>query len=179
MKLENILLIAGSGRNVGKTFLACYLIEKFSLQYNITALKISPHFHPEINNNNKRIYQTDNVIIQKETNRETLKDSSRMLNAGASEVYYLQVNDQNIAEALQALDQHNFREKPIICEAASLRKFIVPGILFFVEKKSEILVDKNSDMKQLADIILPSNFDTKDVKINDIWFDGLKWQMAN
>ena len=41
----NILTIAGTGRNVGKTTLACSIIKKMALNARITAIKITPHFH--------------------------------------------------------------------------------------------------------------------------------------
>ena len=43
-KFENILLIAGSGQNVGKTTFACQLIQNVQNQKPI-AVKITPHFH--------------------------------------------------------------------------------------------------------------------------------------
>ena len=44
MKIPNLLLIAGTGTKSGKTSLACKIIEQFK-NLNITAIKISPHFH--------------------------------------------------------------------------------------------------------------------------------------
>ena len=49
MHLANLLIISGSGKNVGKTLLACQIIKHFSRNSTVIGLKISPHFH----NNNK------------------------------------------------------------------------------------------------------------------------------
>lgn len=40
---KNLLIIGGTGRNVGKTTLANLLIKKFSLQIEIIGLKVSTH----------------------------------------------------------------------------------------------------------------------------------------
>ncbi len=170
----NIILIAGSGRNVGKTYLACKLIENLSENLSITAVKISPHFHNEINQH-ETVYQNNHVIIQKESNSERNKDSSRMLKAGASEVFYVQVEDNHLSSTLPVLNRYIFGNKPVICESASLRKYLIPGIFFFVENNQNNVIKKNSDLKQKADVILQSDFDKKDLNINDIWFDGIKW----
>ena len=42
---NNILTISGTGKNVGKTSLACRIIHRLSATHKLTAVKISPHFH--------------------------------------------------------------------------------------------------------------------------------------
>ncbi len=44
--MPNILLIAGTGRNVGKTLLACEIIQQLSKTMAVTAIKTSSHEHP-------------------------------------------------------------------------------------------------------------------------------------
>ena len=47
ISFPNLLLVAGNGRNVGKTWLVCRIIEKISQNQKVTAVKISSHYHPE------------------------------------------------------------------------------------------------------------------------------------
>ena len=101
MKLPNWLILVGTNRNAGKTSLACKVIEDHRSQ-GITAIKISPHFHP-VEENDNVISRTNNYVIIKEEKKGTGKDSSRMLDAGASEVFYIQVWDNNLNEAIKEL----------------------------------------------------------------------------
>ncbi len=44
VKIQNLLLVAGTGTKSGKTSLACRIITQFR-DLGITAVKITPHFH--------------------------------------------------------------------------------------------------------------------------------------
>ena len=87
MIFPNLLLIAGTGTRSGKTSMACKIIEQFP-DLEITAIKISPHFHETttglISKSEKKGYS-----IYEETNRGTLKDTSRMLHSGAHKLNIL------------------------------------------------------------------------------------------
>jgi uridine kinase len=83
MLIPNLLLIAGTGTRSGKTSMACRIIEQFS-DLKITAIKISPHIHERtdglIPKTEKKGYS-----VYEETNSNTSKDTSRMLNSGLTE----------------------------------------------------------------------------------------------
>ncbi len=50
INFNNVILISGSGRNCGKTTVACHIISQLAKMGQVTGLKISPHFHiTEIN----------------------------------------------------------------------------------------------------------------------------------
>ena len=46
IRLPNLIIVSGTGQNVGKTTFVQSVINKFSSQ-NITAIKISPHKHEQ------------------------------------------------------------------------------------------------------------------------------------
>ena len=96
LKLPQLLLIAGNGRDSGKTTLACLIIQKFSTDHQIIALKISPHKH-RIAAGGKVICDTENLYIAEETNPGTGKDSSRMLQAGAGRSFFICCDGGSIA----------------------------------------------------------------------------------
>lgn len=155
----NILLIGGAGRKVGKTLLACNLIRHFASEMNITAIKISPHMHnqPDMAD----IIQTSpSFLILKENNPDSHKDSARMLKSGAAEVFYIQATDNFLTEATDILLQFHIKDKPVICESAGLRKYVKPGLFFYVTSTENSSSDKNNDLKDLADIriSLTNNF---------------------
>jgi len=130
MKLSNWLIIAGAGRNTGKTTLACSLLELYS-HNSPAAVKISPHFH-DLDPDENILVRTQEFIIVKE-NRINQKDSSRMLQAGAAESYYVQVKDDSIDSMLAELLKLTGRGRPVICESGYLRTVIEPGLYFFMD----------------------------------------------
>jgi len=121
------MLLAGTGRNVGKTTLACQLIEHFSLKNEIIAIKISSHFH-ELLDNNEILYTEPNLTIIQERNNSKNKDSSKLLLSGAKKVFYIQAIDETLPLALNWLKLNIKPTETVICEAGGLRKLMIPGL---------------------------------------------------
>lgn len=149
MNLTNLLLISGTGRNVGKTTLVCAIIKKFSAKHKIIALKITPHFHNV--NPGLIIEKNEKFIISEEINIEYDKDTALMLKAGASKVYFIQVIDIYLKEAVKFIFEYIDTTALIICESARLRTLITPGIFILLNSKQN--VEKNKDLFNFADEI--------------------------
>lgn len=140
---NNILLVSGGGRNVGKTSFVCATIEKFAQQqHEIVGIKISSHFHA-LPNSLPLLFSDDTLVIARETLRHTAKDSSRFLAAGAAEVLYVQAKNDGLQRAVPQLV--NFiRNRACICESGGLREFITPGLhVYFTntENNKELLFE--------------------------------------
>lgn len=148
-KLDNILLISGNGRNVGKTFLACNIIKFLSEKHNVTAVKISSHFHSVPANANVLAKTGDYIILTE--NQITKKDSSLMLQAGAEKVFYIMVKQQNIRNAFSFI-QSFLGDKPVVIESGGLGEIIQPGLFFFVKRKGDEIA-KNRGLIQNARMI--------------------------
>lgn len=100
-KINNLLIVAGTGRKSGKTSMVCGIIRQF-MDKGIVAVKISPHFHepspglvPVIVKNEYRLYEESDGISS--------KDTSRMVNAGSKRVFYIQVSDNYIVDAFSEI----------------------------------------------------------------------------
>ncbi len=134
--LPNILLIAGNGRNVGKTTLACQIISFFAAKTEVTGLKISPHFH-SFNHDDVR-FKNENLIIieEKEISK---KDSSAMLQSGAKKVYFAMVNPKQLKYEMDNILQI-LPKGLIICESGGLHEFVVPGLFLMVKRKGEEII---------------------------------------
>lgn len=130
--IPNLLMIAGTGRKVGKTTLACELIWQTSLKYSVIAIKISPHFHEQAPGQHFIAQNSDYHIIE-ETNPNTAKDSSRMLQAGACKVYYIQTNDSNLYKTLSLVFKLVPNNLPMICESGALLRYAKPGLFLLVK----------------------------------------------
>jgi hypothetical protein len=130
MKLENLLLVAGSGRNSGKTTIICKLIEQFH-GLGITSIKISPHFHTP-SGGLVTVSGGEGYEIYEETNLISSKDTSRMLGSGAEKVYYIQTMESAINESFCNTYKNITPGKPVICESPSLINYIEPGVFIIM-----------------------------------------------
>lgn len=130
MKLDNLLLVAGSGRNSGKTTIVCKIIDQFR-HFGIASIKISPHFHDPsdglIHFSGKSGYE-----IYEETNMNISKDSSRMLKSGAEKVYYIQTIEESLNNAFSNTYMNISSGKPVICESPALINYIEPGVFIIM-----------------------------------------------
>ena len=134
LKLPQLLLIAGTGRDSGKTTLVCHIIRKFSPLQPLIAIKITPHFHKN-SESGKVLIDTENLYIAEETDSTTGKDSSSMLKAGASHSYFIMVKDENLEEAFLCIRELIPINSLIICESGGLRFHVEPGLFFIMNKK--------------------------------------------
>ncbi len=153
MYLENLLLIGGSSQNVGKTTFAINLLNLFSKNYNIIAIKTSCHFHG-ILNTDIVISNNEEFTIVKETVTNTGKDSARMLNAGAKEVYFIQAKDEFIEKAFLYLYEKIDNNNLIICETASLRKYIIPEVFIALVNNKNHKLNSNKSILKKADFTI-------------------------
>lgn len=133
INLPNLLLVSGSNRNVGKTTFICKVINQIAKAQDIYAIKITPHFHNS-RENKRVILSTENVFIAEELDQNSQKDSSLMIQAGAKKVFYIEVQNDNYETILEFVKKFP-KDIPIICESASLRKFVQPGLFILIDDK--------------------------------------------
>lgn len=127
--MDYLLIISGAGRNVGKTTLACRLIEKYKKHLPVTAVKISSHFH-DLSTLQKIVVQQEGLIISEEQDRTSSKDSSRYLQAGAAHAIYVQSTSENIPLVHRWMTEN--LKGLVICESASLGSHVIPDQAVFV-----------------------------------------------
>lgn len=160
-RLTNLLIVAGTGRNSGKTTIACNIIGRFSY-LNIIAIKISPHFHEACEGleliKNKRDYK-----IYRDTNAGNSKDSSRMLAAGASTAYFIQVYDHHLCKAFEALLDHTGPQHIFVAESPALRKCTEPGVLIIADNPGSANKKDLGEIMDKADIIIETEFCRNDI----------------
>ena len=160
--MTNLLLIAGNGRNAGKTTLACRIIEHLSKNISVTGLKISPHFHNF--NESEVLIRSEHFIVIDEKQNST-KDSSLMLNAGADKVLFVMVKQEHLHEAL--IQIYNLIANAIIvCESGGLREFVEPGLFLFVKRTGYEIVKKH--LINYSPIIVNNNGSDFDLEIEKI-----------
>jgi hypothetical protein len=136
-RVANLILIGGSGRNVGKTTFACLLIGELSKKNKVIAIKIS-NIKPDDNSfhgfHEKSI--EGNYEIFEEIGLGD-KDSQRMLAAGASRSFFVRTTDNFGEEAFGSLIKQIDENSLLVCESNSLRKFVEPRAFVMVGNKKD------------------------------------------
>jgi hypothetical protein len=144
-RYENLLVVGGSGRNVGKTELVCRIIQKVSANLAIYALKVSA-ISPDTGVQPAPHRAELGAGLFEEHRADTDKDTSRMLRAGADRVFYLHSNGAAIMEHIERFHASVPAGIPVICESNSLYSYINPGLFVLVQgsgttSKTRIAVD--------------------------------------
>jgi hypothetical protein len=172
MFIPNLLLIAGTGTKSGKTTMACRIIEQFR-NLNINAIKISPHFHETTQGLNTIRTETGYAIYE-ETNRDTTKDTSRMLRAGAGKVYFAKVLDNRLQFVFEKIISIIPEGTPIICESPALRNYIEPGV-FVIMASGSTNNNKNISHLQSLPHVMYKLEELKDVSSLPLEFEDGEW----
>jgi hypothetical protein len=177
IQMPQLLIIAGTGRNTGKTTLACNIIRMANPLKSIIAIKITPHFHKN-SISGKVLTNNANLYIAEETDSFTGKDSSLMLKAGATQSFFVMTTDDYLKEALPEILELIPSDTLIICESGGLRHHIIPG-LFFIMKNSETAKLKPGAEKllPLADRLITFDGEKRDFDLNSIEIIDNKWTL--
>jgi hypothetical protein len=126
---NDFFLISGSGRNVGKTTLACLIIEALSTKGMVTAVKISKHVH-SLTEMQKVIFELPGLRIAEELDRTSTKDSSRYLQSGATRSLFIQAEESMFPKLASWLEEH--LSGTVVCETGYLGNFLIPTKAIFV-----------------------------------------------
>jgi hypothetical protein len=145
--IPNLLIVSGTGSKSGKTTMVCRLIGQFR-DLKPVAIKISPHFHEKTGGLLERASDTG-YSIHAETDPDSGKDTSRMLKAGASEVFLLEVWNADVAKVFNELTRQIPAGTPIICESTSLRNHFEPGLFILMTAATE---NSRPDLEHLKEL---------------------------
>lgn len=167
LSLNNVLLIEGNGRNVGKTTLGCKLITKLSKDHKVVAIKVSPHFH-QLTGSVIVLEEPGSIVIASEQDKDSGKDSSRYLNAGASEVFYVQCMSEGLVTLSLWLKDNINPEIPVVCESGGLGRIVRPGYNILIMSGIGEQSFK-SDFETIYNNDHPENVDTNINWQNQIW----------
>jgi hypothetical protein len=170
--IPNLLLIAGTGTKSGKTMMACRIIRDFP-DLKIIAVKVTPHFH-ETTPGLVLISEGAGYVVYEETERNSFKDTSRMLNAGADKVYFAKVWDEQLFEVFNEIMKIIPAGTPVICESPALRNFAEPGAFIVMTSNT---INKHKDIKHLQNLphVMFHLEELENIETLPIRFEGGKW----
>jgi len=178
LHLPNWIIVYGTDRNSGKTTLITRIIHKFSTYLSISGLKISPHFHP-LEESTQIVIKTDQYVITREQNRDSGKDSSRMLEAGAKQVYYVQVWDNKLESVLPGILEQVKTTDAVICESGCARNLNKPGLFLILNRKGNTNVKESlAQLHPLADAFIEFDGSGFNFDIDRIAFENGNWKLG-
>lgn len=179
ISLKRMLLIGSTGPNSGKTVLACSLIERFRKTSPVVGVKVTT-----IKKRNGRCPRggvgcgvcsslDGDFAITEETNRNSHKDTCRLLAAGADRVLWLRVMKDCLKTGIEALLEVIPHDVPIVCESNSLRGIVKPGVFIMIAGGGAVLrkVTARRVIKHADRVVRSSggrlNFDVEQISLHD------------
>lgn len=154
---RNMIIVGGTGRNVGKTEFVCRLIQKSSRTMDIYGLKVSSIYpDEELFHGDHSEDESRNALFE-ETRTEGTKDTSRMLRAGAKRVFYLRSDDKSISSAFREFRQRLPEGAVVVCESNSLVNIVQPGLFIVVRSVDGEVKPRALPLLEMADGIVVSD----------------------
>lgn len=173
----DFMIVSGNGRNTGKTSFVEQVIKRNAGNHHITAIKVSPHFHTA-DKKQDLLAGTEDFTILEEKDISGMKDSSRLLRAGAVKVYYIETKDANLRDALNILLESEDISGPVICESGGMRKLITPSLFIMLTRPD---LHENtpsfSSLSAKADIIVNYHDREFDLCPQNIVFSERGWEI--
>jgi hypothetical protein len=171
---SNFIIISGSGKKVGKTYLAVALIRHFSVQSPIIALKISPHRHDRLGNV-LIISDKDGYRLFRELEVHD-KNSGQFLAAGAQASFFLETEDGSLRTAIEEFSMKcNPLNLPVVCESGALGTIIKPGVMIYIASHENPPAPFKQSTRKSADIVLPAGQFSSSEAIKSIELSGNNW----
>jgi molybdopterin-guanine dinucleotide biosynthesis protein A len=184
VKIKKMLMIGSAGSNAGKTELACALIKRLSKAAEIVGIKITT-----IKEQDGRCPRggegcgvcaslNGNFVITEETDRDSNKDTARLLKAGAAQVFWLRVIKGHMEDGMSSLLEVMGPNAVSVCESNSLRQVVEPGLFIMVKGPAGQQWKWSAQgVKHYADKIVTSDGSSFDFDIERIRLVDGKWAM--
>ncbi|MEI6787101.1 MAG: molybdenum cofactor guanylyltransferase [bacterium] len=168
----DILMIGSAGRNAGKTLLACDLIRRYASTQSLVAVKVTT-IKEESGGACPRGEVGCGVCgdfhgrydLAQVHDGPPNKDTTRLLEAGASKVFWLRVRDAHLAEGIEATLKLIPDGQPAIWESNSARRVLTPAAFLVLREKGNARIKESCQrVMDVADRILD--------------FDGTGWDLS-
>lgn len=184
MKLDGMLMIGSAGRNAGKTALACEVIKKFCKSTDIIGVKVTT-----IKAKNGKCPRggrgcgvcsslDGDFCITEELKKNSSKDTSKLLAAGAHRVFWLRVMRSHLEQGLTALLSVIGSDAISVCESNSLRHVVEPGLFLMITAPNlKRWKDSARNVRRYVDKVVASDGSSFDFDIDEIKLTKHRWQI--
>ena len=179
---SNFLIIGSTGRNTGKTEFACRIIEKNAPQKELIGVKVIP-----VDKNEGVCHRpmegcglcdslTGDYKIIEETTTDSLKDTSRMLSAGAKRAYLLIVDRNSLQKGIDAVLRILPNNALVVIESNTIRKVIEPGLFLVIKELTNHSVKQScAEVIEFADKIVEFNNMNWDFHPDNVLIQNKRW----
>lgn len=161
LQRPEMLMIGATGRNTGKTELACRIIRRYAASVPIAGLKVTTVERadgscPHGGEGCGACSSLDEPwCLTRELDDDSGKDTSRLLASGAREAYWLRVKHGGLVEGAEALLARVPLGYAAVCESNSLSTVVEPGLFLQVRAASERTVKPSArTVAHLADCVV-------------------------
>lgn len=173
-----MLLLGSTGRNSGKTVLACAVIRHLSPQIPVIGLKVTTiHGTGDVcprGGEGCGVCSSleGNYCITLEEDTGTGKDTEKMIAAGAEKVYWLRVRAGCMEEAVEAIGKVIPNGKPVVVESNSLRHLVEPGVFIVMKPNgSQAIKPSAQEVLDFADRVVEGDEANPGIDISDVRFE--------
>lgn len=159
-----MLMIGATGRNAGKTELACRIIRRHATAAPIAALKVTtveradgtcPHGDESCGACSTL---AESWCVTRELDADSHKDTSRLLASGAREAYWMRVTREALRDGAAGLLAHAPTGWASVCESNSLSRVVEPGLFLQVQAANERTIKPSAlAVASLADRVVVSD----------------------
>ncbi|MFV0436867.1 MAG: hypothetical protein ACK5PS_05680 [Desulfopila sp.] len=172
--LPRLLIVGGTGRNVGKTACVCEIIRKISPRFEVFALKVSAVFPDEKKFHGAHDRAQATSGLTEEICRDGGKDTMRMLQSGAKRVFYLCSDGRSIADGFRDFLQKVPAAAAIVCESNSLYEVVRPNLLLVVKGTTGPVKPRAIPQLERADMVIVSDGKSGFPELTRLDFDVVK-----
>lgn len=135
-----MILVAGDGRNVGKTTFSVQITRRLSAISGVVGIKTTPHMHV-LSDGLEILEQTEDYVVALEKGVHR-KDSSLLLQAGAEKVYLIMAAQQHLGRAFSRISA-SVQNKICIAESGGLVEYVRPAKFFFIKNHDKEIGKKH------------------------------------
>lgn len=174
-RYSNVLLIAGTGRNSGKTTFVTTVCSWFPEEIKPVCIKISNHFHQQVGS--LCLIENSYYRVFEETQVSSQKDSVRMLEAGAVRSFFIEADREFVYQAFKQLIEIIPDNVPIICESGNLRNYLIPAVFVILHTNGTEPKPAAVELFPLADKVLVSEPGNLQIPENFVSFNHKIWKI--
>jgi molybdopterin-guanine dinucleotide biosynthesis protein len=157
--LDQVLMIGGNARKSGKTTLICRILEAFSPNQRIAAVKAALYddpgdfalHHPEA--------ESAGYWEIQEVDPSVPKDSGKYFDSGAAESWFFAALPDSEHRVVSRIASISHRNDLVIVESNTLRKKINPGLFVMLHHKDRAVKKSARELQHLVDYTLETGSD--------------------
>jgi hypothetical protein len=153
---SHVLMIGGNARKSGKTTFLCNILKKLGKDNPLVALKVSLYTDIQDLHAHYEMDDDDEFYEVRETTPSGENDSSRYLEAGAMEGWFIAAmeNEKTAEKIRERIDFLIDSGRLLIIESNRLRKFLKPGLFIMVNQEKKEDKSGAKAFQQMSDLIV-------------------------